>query len=55
MAHAIDEQHFKAYEDVKKWVSEWIALKPEKFFWGSIYKLPEKWEKCLANNGYIFE
>jgi len=32
MTHALSEQHFKTYENVKKWVYEWFVLKPEKFF-----------------------
>jgi len=32
MRHALAEQNFRTYEDVQKWVSEWLALKPEKFF-----------------------
>ena len=30
-------------------------LNPEKFFWEGIRKLPERWEKFVANNGYFFE
>lgn len=55
MAHRLAEQHFKTYEDVQKWVSEWFASKPEKFFWDGIHNLPERWKKCVVNNGHFFE
>nr|KAF6296067.1 hypothetical protein mMyoMyo1_009189 [Myotis myotis] len=29
MAHALSEQHCKAYEGVENWVSEWFASKPQ--------------------------
>ena len=53
MSHALVEQHFKTYEDLQKWVPIWFACKQEKFFWDSIIKLPERWGKCVANNGYF--
>lgn len=55
MAHGLAEQQFKTYEDVQKWVAEWFASKPEKFFWDGIHKLPERWEKCIVNDGNFFE
>lgn len=55
MAHALAEQHFKSYEDVEKWLSEWFAAKEEKFFWKGIHNLPLRWEKCINSNGNYFE
>lgn len=55
MAHALAEQHFKSYEDVEKWLSEWFASKQEKFFWYGIHNLPERWGKCITSNGNYFE
>nr|KAF6341453.1 hypothetical protein mMyoMyo1_011884 [Myotis myotis] len=55
MAHALSEQHFKTYEEVENWVSEWFASKQEKFYWDGIHKLPERWEKCIASDGHYFE
>ena len=31
MGHALTEQRFGSYEDVKKWLDEWIAAKGEDF------------------------
>jgi len=31
------------------------ASKDEEFFWRSIYKLPERWEKCIFSEGKYFE
>ena len=42
MGHALAEQHFGSYEDVKKWLSEWFTVKGEDFYWHSIQKLPER-------------
>lgn len=55
MSHALSMQHFKNYEEVKKWVDEWIVSKDEKFFWKGIHNLPERWEKCISNDGAYFE
>ncbi|EGI62127.1 Mariner Mos1 transposase, partial [Acromyrmex echinatior] len=51
MAHALAEEHFNSYEDVEKWVSEWIASKNESFFRRGIRLLLERWEKVIANDG----
>ena len=51
MAHALAEEHFNSYEDIEKWVSEWIASKDESFFRRGIRLLPERWEKVIANDG----
>jgi len=34
---------------------EWFASKDEEFFWRSIHKLPERWEKCIVSEGKYFE
>jgi len=53
MAHALpNKQHFTAYEELKKWVSEWFASKSAKFYWEGIHKLPERWDK---SDGHYFE
>lgn len=55
MGHALAEQHFDSYEEVENWVSDWFALKDEQFYWRGIHKLPERWSKCVENNGQYFE
>ena len=32
MSHALAEQRFGSYEDVKKWLEEWFAAKGEDFY-----------------------
>lgn len=54
MGHALAEQRFTSYENLRKWLDEWFAKK-EDFFWRGIHKLPERWEKCIASNGQYFE
>jgi len=47
-------KHFKTYEEIKKWLDEWIALKDKYFFITEFtYSLmePEKWEKVIGNDG----
>jgi len=55
MGHALAEQRFGSYEDVKKWLNEWFTAKGEDFYWHGIHKLPERWEKCVTSNGAYFE
>lgn len=55
MGHALAEQHFDSYEEVENWVSDWFASKDEQFYWRGIHKLPERWSKCVENNGQYFE
>ena len=55
MTHGLAEQHFRSYEDTKKWVDSWIASKDEQFFRDGIRKLPERWEKVVANDGQYFQ
>lgn len=55
MGHALAEQHFKTFEDVRKWLDEWISMKDEAFFWNGIHKLPERWIKCVESEGQYFE
>lgn len=51
MGQAFAEQSFDSYEDVEKLWKEWFTAKEEDFYWHDIYKLPEKWEKCITNYG----
>jgi len=55
MGHALVEQRFDSYEDVKKWLDEWFTAKGEDFCWRGIHKLSERWEKCVTSNGAYFE
>ncbi|GBP21246.1 Mariner Mos1 transposase [Eumeta japonica] len=42
MAHALSEQRFTSYEDIKNWVDLWIASKDKEFFSLRIRTLPER-------------
>lgn len=55
MGHALKEHHFKSSEELENWVSEWFSSKEEHFFWNGIHKLPERWLKCVENDGDYFE
>jgi len=49
------KRHFDYYEDVRKWLDECFASKDKEFFWRSIHKLPERWEKCIISKSKYFE
>ena len=51
MSHGLAEQQFTNYEEVKKWLDDWIASKNHKFFWDGIHKLPKNWQKIVVNDG----
>lgn len=55
MTHDLAEQKFRSYEEVKKWVDEWIESKSADFFWRGIHLLPERWAKVVASDGQYFE
>lgn len=55
MGHALNDSRFNSYEEVQKWLDDWIASKNENFFWRGIHKLPERWERCVASDGNYFE
>ena len=47
LGHALAEQRFTSYENVREWLDNWFDLKDE--------HLPERWEKCVNSNGDYFE
>lgn len=55
MQHGLSEKHFHSYEEVKIWLDGWLASKNEKWYWDGIHKLPERWEKVIANDGQYFD
>jgi len=55
MQHDLSEQHFSYFEDIKKWLDDWIASKEPKFFYRKIHLLLEKWKKVVASDGQYCE
>lgn len=55
MQHGLADQHFRNYDEVKKWIDSWIAAKPASFFREGIRQLPQRWEKVIASDGQYFE
>ena len=55
MGHALAQQRFTSYEDVRKWLDDWFGSKEQQFFWRGIHKLSDRWEKCIASDGQYFE
>jgi len=48
MGHALAQQRFTSYEDVRKWLDDWFGSKEQQFFWRGIHKLSNRWKKCIA-------
>ena len=55
LGHALTEQRFTWYGNVREWLDNWFDLKDEQFYWRGIHHLPERWEKCVNSNGDYFE
>ena len=55
IGHALSDQHFTSYENVRKWLEDWFASKGRQIFWRGIHQLPDRWEKCIASDGQYFE
>ncbi|GFS92952.1 mariner Mos1 transposase [Trichonephila clavipes] len=55
LGHALADQRFTSYENVKSWLDDWLASKDRSFFWRGIHKLPNRWGKCVASDGYYFK
>ena len=53
--HALSDQRFTSYENVRKWLDDWFAWKERQFSWRGIHQLPDRWEKCIASDGQYFE
>ncbi|EFN76007.1 Histone-lysine N-methyltransferase SETMAR, partial [Harpegnathos saltator] len=53
MGHALAEQRFTSYENVRKWLDDWFASKEQQFFWCGIHKLSNRWEKCVSDGQYF--
>ena len=55
MAHGLAHQHFRSYEEVKKWIDSWIASKDASFFRDGIRLLSERLKKVVASDEQYFE
>ena len=47
--------HFRNYEDVQKWIVEWIVSKDQFFYRCGIHLLPQTWKKCITSEGKYFD
>jgi len=55
MQHALKDTHFHNFEDVRKFVENWINFKEESFYRHGIHLLPERREKVIQNKGKYFD
>jgi len=39
MGHALAQQRFTSYKDVRRWLDDWFGSKEQQFFWCGIHKL----------------
>ncbi len=51
----LEGKRFSTDDEVKKAVKEWMLQVGAKFWRDVIYKLPQRWEKCIARNGDYVE
>ncbi|UYV74262.1 hypothetical protein LAZ67_11002704 [Cordylochernes scorpioides] len=55
LGHALKNQEFSNSDILRKWLVDWFDSKGIEFFRQGIRKLPERWSKCIANQGNYFE
>ena len=48
-------QHFRSYEDVKKWINSLITSKDASFFRFGIRQLPERRKKVMTSDGQYIQ
>ena len=49
-------QNFKCFEDIEKWIHEWITLLRSKdLYWRGIHLFPARWAKVVASEAQYFE
>lgn len=55
MQNALAETRFSNYEEVRKWIAEWISSKDQGFYRKGIQLLPERWSKVIESKGKYFD
>ena len=57
MGHALAQQRFTSYEDVRKWLDDWFGSKQQQFFLAWHPQIVKQVEKMYsyASNGQYFE
>ncbi|GFV28981.1 mariner Mos1 transposase [Trichonephila clavipes] len=47
LGHALADQRFTSYENVKPWLDDWLASKDRSFFWRGYSQIAQKMgERC---------
>lgn len=54
LQHHLADEQFKTLDDVQKSLTNFIHSKSPSFFRTGIHELPEKWLKCINNDGDYF-
>jgi len=54
LQHHLANTHFVRFEEIRKCIDDFIALKPVNFYRQGIRKLPERWQKIVDANGEYF-
>lgn len=55
MQSSLTGESFNEFEDLVKWLDDWIASKTEDFFHRGIHKLPQRWKKVIEAEGKYFQ
>ena len=46
----LSSQKFKSFEDIEKWIAEWIASQSKDFYWRGIHSMRQRWANLLKDN-----
>jgi len=55
LQHHLANTHFVTFEEIRKCIDDFVALKLMSFYRQEIRKLPERWQKIVDANGEYFD
>ena len=55
MQNELSDVRFKTFEEVQKWVDDFLASQDETFFAEGIRELPKRWLKVIESDGDYFD
>ncbi|XP_026316211.1 histone-lysine N-methyltransferase SETMAR-like [Hyposmocoma kahamanoa] len=55
LKESLGGKRFKSNDDVEKHVRDWLTTRPQSFYEEGIFKLPNRWQKCVDNAGDYIE
>lgn len=55
MQNALSSFHFRTFDEVQKWIDDFIVSRDEYFYSAGIRQLPNRWQKVIDNDGAYFD